>query len=112
MFPKGLGGLGNMGQLMKQALDLKANMERLKDELANARVDASAGGGMVTVSMNGKMEVLALHIDREIVNPNDPEMLETLVAAAVNEATRKAQELVREKMTGLTGGIDIPGLTS
>ncbi len=112
MFPKGLGGLGNMGQLMKHALDLKANMERLKDELGNARVEASAGGGMVTVEMNGKMEVLSLHIDREIVNPDDPEMLETLVAAAVNEATRKAQELVRDKMSELTGGLDIPGLTS
>jgi len=112
MFPKGLGGLGNMGQLMKQALDLKANMERLKEELGNARVEASAGGGMVTVAMNGKMEVLSLHIDREIVNPDDPEMLETLVAAAVNEATRKAQELVRDKMSELTGGLDIPGLTS
>ncbi len=112
MFPKGLGGLGNIGQLMKHALDLKANMERLKDELGNARVEASAGGGMVTVEMNGKMEVLSLHIDREIVNPDDPEMLETLVAAAVNEATRKAQDLVRDKMSELTGGLDIPGLTS
>jgi DNA-binding YbaB/EbfC family protein len=112
MFPKGLGGLGNMGQLMKQALDLKANMERLKDELGEARVEASAGGGMVTVTMNGRMEVLALNIDREIINPDDPEMLATLVSAAVNEATRKAQEMVREKMTTLTGGIDIPGLTS
>ncbi len=112
MFPKGLGGLGNIGQLMKHALDLKANMERLKDELGNARVEASAGGGMVTVEMNGKMEVLSLHIDREIVNPDDPEILETLVAAAVNEATRKAQDLVRDKMSELTGGLDIPGLTS
>lgn len=112
MFPKGLGGLGNMGQLMKQALDLKANMERLKDELAAERVEASAGGGMVTVAMNGKMEVLSIKIDPEVINPAEPEILETLVAAAVNEATRLAQDRVREKMSTITGGLDIPGLTS
>jgi hypothetical protein len=62
--------------------------------------------------MNGKMEAQSIKIDPEIINRDDPEMLETLVAAAVNEATRKAQELVKEKMGELTGGIDIPGLTS
>ena len=67
---------------------------------------------MVTVVINGKMEVQSIKIDPEIINRDDPEMLETLVAAAVNEATRKAQDLVREKMGELTGGIDIPGLTS
>ena len=112
MFPKGFGGLGNMGQLMKQALDLKANMERLKEALANERVEASAGGGMVRVVMNGKMEVLSLKIERDVINPEDPEMLETLVSAAINEATRLAQDRVKEKMTELTGGLDIPGLTS
>jgi hypothetical protein len=112
MFPKGFGGLGNMGHLMKQALDLKANMERLKESLANERVEASSGGGMVTVVMNGKMEVLSLKIERDIIDPAEPEMLETLVAAAVNEATRLAQDRVREKMSEFTGGLDIPGLTS
>lgn len=112
MFPKGLGGLGNMGQLMRQALDLKANMERLKEDLANERVEASAGGGMVTVAMNGKMEVLSIKIDPEVINAAEPEILETLVAAAVNEATRLAQERVKDKMSELTGGLDIPGLTS
>ncbi len=112
MFPKGLGGLGDMGNLFKQAMSLKQNMEQLKEQLANERVEASAGGGMVTVVLNGKMEVLSVKIDPEIIDRDDPEMLETLVAAAVNEGTRKAQELVRDKMTELTGGIDIPGLTS
>jgi len=97
---------------MRQALDLKANMERLKDELAAERVEASAGGGMVTVAMNGKMEVLSIKIDPEVINPAEPEILETLVAAAVNEATRLAQDRVREKMSTITGGLDIPGLTS
>lgn len=112
MFPKGLGGLGNMGNLLKQAMELRQNMEQLKETLAAMTVEASAGGGMVTVVINGKMEVQSIKIDPEIINRDDPEMLEALVAAAVNEATRKAQDLVREKMGELTGGIDIPGLTS
>lgn len=112
MFPKGLGGLGDMGNLFKHAMSLKQNMEQLKESLANERVEASSGGGMVTVLINGKMEVLSVKIDPEIINRDDPEMLETLVAAALNDATRKAQELVKDKMTQLTGGIDIPGLTS
>ena len=112
MFPKGLGGLGDMGNLFKQAMSLRQNMEQLKEALANERVEGSSGGGMVTVVINGKMEVLSVKIDRDVINPDDPEMLETLVAAAMSEATRKAQDLVREKMTALTGGIDIPGLTS
>ena len=105
MFPKGLGGLGNMGNLLKQAMDLRQNMEQLKEALANERVEASAGGGMVTVVINGKMEVQSIKIDPEIINRDDPEMLETLIAAAVNEGNRKAQDLVKEKMTELTGGI-------
>ncbi len=112
MLPKGLGGLGDIGNMMKHALELKSNMERLKETLAAERVEGSSGGGMVTVLMSGRLEVLSVKIDPEIVNPEDPEMLETLVAAAMNEANRKAQEMVKEKMTELTGGIDIPGITS
>lgn len=112
MLPKGLGGLGDLGNMMKHAMDLKSNLEKIKESLAEERIEASAGGGMVTVVMNGKLEVLSMSIDREIINPEEPEMLETLVAAAMNEANRKAQELVKGKMTELTGGIDIPGLTS
>ncbi len=112
MLPKGLGGLGDIGNMMKHALELKSNMERLKETLAAERIEGSSGGGMVTVVMSGRLEVLSVKIDPEIVNPEDPEMLETLVAAAMNEANRKAQEMVKEKMTELTGGIDIPGITS
>ncbi len=112
MLPKGLGGLGDIGNMMKHAMDLKSNLEKLKESLAEERVEASAGGGMVTLVMSGKLEVLSISIDPEIIDPEDPEMLETLVAAAMNEANRKAQEKVKEKMTELTGGIDIPGLTS
>ena len=112
MLPKGLGGLGDIGNMMKHAMDLKSNMESLKAALAEERIEASSGGGMVTVVMSGKLEVISVKIDPEIINPEDPEMLETLVAAALNEANRKAQEMVKEKMTELTGGMDIPGLTS
>ena len=111
MLPKGLGGLGDIGNMMKHALELKSNMERLKETLAAERIEGSSGGGMVTIVMSGRLEVLSVKIDPEIVNPEDPEMLETLVAAAMNEANRKAQEMVKEKMNELTGGIDIPGLT-
>ncbi len=112
MLPKGLGGLGDFGNMLKQAMELKANMEKLKETLADERVEASAGGGMVTVVINGKMEVQSVKIDPELINPEDPEMLETMVAAAINEANRKAQEMVHERMSDLTGGIDIPGITS
>ncbi|SRR5690606_22536355 len=112
MLPKGLGNLGNMGQMMKQAMELKGRMEEIKENLANERIEASSGGGMVNVVVNGKMELVELKIDPEVITKDDPEMLETLVRSAVNEGVRKAHEHVKNKMTELTGGIDIPGLTS
>lgn len=112
MLPKGLGGLGDFGNMMKKALELKANMEKIKESLGDERIEASSGGGMVTVVINGKLEVQSVKIDPELINPDDPEMLETMVAAALNEANRKAQELVHQKMSELTGGLDIPGITS
>lgn len=112
MLPKGLGGLGDFGNMMKQALELKANMEKLKESLSQELVQGTSGGGMVTVVVNGKMEVQSVKIDPEIINPDDPGMLETLVAAAMNEANQKAQDLVKQKMSELTGGLDLPGLTS
>ena len=109
MFPKGIGDLGGM---MKHAMSLKANLDELKETLGNERIEASSGGGMVTVIMTGKQEIISIKIDPEIIDKEDPEMLETLVQAAANEAIRKVQELVKDKMTDLTGGIDIPGITS
>ncbi len=108
MLPK---GIGNFSGLIKQAMDVKGKIEELKENLGNETVEASAGGGMVTVVMNGKFEILSLKVDPEVISPDDPEMLETLVKAAINEGVRKTQELVKEKMTEITGGIDIPGLT-
>jgi DNA-binding YbaB/EbfC family protein len=108
VFPK---GLGNISHLLKQAMNAKEKIEELRQSLGNEVVEASAGGGMVTVTMNGRFEVLSLKFDREVVNPEDPEMLETLTMAALNEAVRKAQEVVRVKMMEITGGLEIPGLT-
>jgi len=108
VFPKGLGDLGG---LMKQAMQMKGKMEALKEQLADETIEASSGGGMVTIAVNGKMEVLSVKIDPEIIDKDQPEMLETLVQAAMNEVIQKAQELIKRKMTELTGGVDIPGLT-
>ncbi len=109
MLPK---GLGNLGSMMKHALELKGKMEGVKEQLATEQIEASSGGGMVTVVVNGKMELISLSIDPDIIDKDDPEMLETLIRAAVNEGVSKAHELVQAKMTELTGGMDIPGLTS
>lgn len=109
MFPK---GLGNLSQLLKQAMNAKEKIEELRQSLGNEVIEASAGGGMVTVTLNGRFEVLAIKVDPEIVNPDDTEMLETLLLAAMNEGVRKVQELVKAKMVEITGGLEIPGLTA
>jgi hypothetical protein len=109
MFPK---GIGNISGIFQQAMNLRENIEQLKDELANERVEATAGGGMVTIVMTGKQEVLSIDIEPELINADDPEMLETLLKAAVNEANRKVHEVVKQRMSTLTGGLDIPGITS
>jgi len=108
---KGLGDLGNLGNIFKQAMNMKAKVEELKEKLADERVEATAGGGMVTVVMNGKFEVDSVAIDPDVIDREDPEMLETLVRAAMNEGVRKVQDLVKERMSEVAGGIDIPGLT-
>jgi len=108
---KGLGDLGKLHTLVQQARQMKEQIETLKEKLGVERVEASAGGGMVTVTMNGKFEVVAVKIEPEVINKDDAEMLETLVRAATNDAVRKVQELVKAKMTELTGGLEIPGLT-
>lgn len=83
---------------------------QLQEELAARTVEATAGGGMVTVTVNGKFEVMALKIDREVVNAEDVEMLQDLIMAAVNEGVRKAQEMAAAEMGKVTGGMQIPGL--
>jgi hypothetical protein len=101
-----------IGELMRQAQKLQAKMAKIQEEMAEKTVEGSAGGGMVTVIANGKQEILSVKIDSEVVDPNDIEMLQDLVVAAVNDAIKKAQEMVASEMNKLTGGlgIDIPGL--
>jgi len=101
-------GFGNM---MKEAQKLQAQLEALREEVAKKKVEATAGGGMVTVEANGNQEIVSIKIDREVINPEDAQMLEDLVLAACNEALRKSRELVQAEMGKLTGGLRIPGLT-
>ena len=102
---------GGMGNLMKQAQQMQQKMMKLQEEIAQRTLDASVGGGMVTVTVNGKSEVLRIKIEPQVVDPNDVEMLEDLIVAGVNEALRKAQEMMAEEMSKLTGGLKIPGLS-
>ena len=102
----------NIAQIMKQAQKMQEQMARVQDELANKTVEATAGGGMVTVTANGRQEILAVKISPEVINPQDSAMLEDLVTAAVNEALRSARELLQEEMTKITGGLRIPGLST
>lgn len=99
------------GNLMKEAQRLQQQMQELQEQVAQKKVQATAGGGMVTVEVNGRQEVLAIKIDPEVINREDPQMLEDLVLAACNEALRKSRELVQQELGKLTGGLKIPGLT-
>jgi hypothetical protein len=105
----GFGG-GNMQKMMKQVQKMQSDMARLQEELAGKSVEASSGGGMVTVVVNGKQEVMSIKVNPEVVDPEDVEMLEDLLVAAVKEAMRKSQEMVSEEMNKITGGLKIPGL--
>jgi DNA-binding YbaB/EbfC family protein len=100
-----------MANMMKQAQKLQAQMLKLQEELAEKTVESSSGGGMVTVVANGRQQVVSIKIEREVVDPEDVEMLQDLIQAAVNDALSKAQEMVSSEMSKLTGGLNIPGLT-
>ncbi len=101
---------GNMNKMMKQVQKMQAQMAKLQEELEEREVEASAGGEAVTVKVNGKQEVLEITIKPDVVDPEDVEMLEDLVLAAVNEALRTSQEMVSSEMGKITGGMNIPGL--
>jgi hypothetical protein len=98
------------GNILKQAQQMHAKIAQLQEEMAEKTVEASAGGGMVNIVMNGKQQIVSLRIDPEVVNREDIEMLQDLIAAAVNEAIRKSQEMMTEEMKKITGGLSIPGL--
>ena len=101
---------GGLGQMMKQAQKMQAQIMKIQEEMGERSVEASAGGGMVTVTANGKQEILSIRIEPEVVDPEEVEMIQDLVAAAVNEALKKAQEMVAEEMAKVTGGMQLPGL--
>ena len=103
--------MGNMGAMMKQAQKLQKKMLKMQEELKTKTVEATAGGGMVTVIANGSQKIESIAIEKEVVDPEDVEMLEDLILAAVNDALNKSQEMVSSQMNKLTGGMNIPGLT-
>ena len=97
-----------LNNLMKQAQQMQGRVKKLQEEAGNKTVEASSGGGMVTVVANGRQEVLSIKIDKSVVDPNDLDMLQDLVTAAVNEALRKSQDLMKEEMGRLTSGMGLP----
>lgn len=99
-----------LGDIMREAQKLQAEMQRMQEEAKKKTVEASAGGGMVTVVANGANELVSIKIEKDVVNPDDVEMLQDLILAASNEALRRAQQMVSEEMSKLTGGLQIPGL--
>ncbi|MEA2130278.1 MAG: nucleoid-associated protein EbfC [Solirubrobacteraceae bacterium] len=100
----------NMNQMLKQVQKMQQDMMAAQEQLANETVQASAGGGMVTVTVTGDLVVKDIRIDPDAIDPEDPELLQDMVLAAVNEALRQAQELAAKKMGGLTGGLDLGAL--
>ena len=100
-----------MGNMMKQAQKLQAKMMRLQDELAEKTIESTAGGGMIKVVANGKQQIVTIQIEKEVVDPDDVEMLQDLIMAAVNDALTKSQEMVSAEMAKLTGGLSIPGIS-
>lgn len=108
---KGFNGIpGNLQEMMKQAQKMQERLRKAQEEAELLLAEASAGGGVVTARANGKMQIAALTIKPEVVNPDDVEMLQDLVTAAINEALAKVQVQMKAEMSKVTGGIDIPGL--
>ena len=104
------GKMPDLNALMKQAQKLQSKMLEMQGELGNRTVSAQAGGGMVEATANGRQELVSLRIDPEVVNPEDVDLLQDLILAAVNEALNRAREMMAQEMSKLTGGMQIPGL--
>jgi len=102
--------MAGIGKFLKQAQKMQKDMAKIQAEMADKTVEAAAGGGMVTVIANGNQEITSIKIEKEVVDPDDIEMLENLVVAAINEGLRKSKEMASEEMGKLTGGMNIPGL--
>jgi DNA-binding YbaB/EbfC family protein len=102
--------MNNFQNLLKQAQKMQARVSQMQAELADRKVEATAGGGMVTAVVNGRQELVALKLEREVVNADDVEMLEDLILAAVNEAMSRAGDVAAEEMRKITGGLNLPGI--
>ncbi len=100
----------DMNQIMKQAQHFQQKLAVLQQELGNRTATSTVGGGMVQATVNGRHELVELKVDKEVINPDDPDMLRDLIMAAVNDAGKKARDMVQSEMSKLTGGINIPGL--
>ncbi len=100
----------SMANLQRMAMQMQQNMEKVQQELAEARLEGSAGGGVVSAVVTGKGELVGVKIDPSAVDPNDVDMLQDLVVAAVNEALRAAREMGEQKMSSVTGGLRLPGM--
>ncbi len=100
----------NMNQMMKQVKKMQQQMEKAQEELKTKTVETSAGGGMITVVANGQKEILSINIKQEVVDPDDVEMLQDLVLAAVNDALKQVDDMVSKDLGKYTGGLNLPGL--
>jgi len=104
------GGMGNMQKMMKQMQKMQKDMAKAQEELAEKTIEGTAGGGMVTVVVNGQKEIISVNIKEEVVDPEDIEMLQDLVLAATNDALKKMEELTNDTMGQFTKGLNMPGL--
>ena len=103
-------GYGNMGNMAKMAQQLQADMAKAQEDIAAMVLEGTAGGGAVTATVNGKGEVMSITLDKEVVDPEDVEMLQDLITAAVNDGVHRVQEAAADRMARVTGGMNIPGL--
>ncbi len=103
-------GMPNMGNLMKQAQQFQAKMAKMQEELGEKTIEASAGGGMVSVVANGRQEIISISIETEVIDPEDAEMLQDLILAAVNDALTRAKNMMNEEMGKLTQGLNLPNV--
>ncbi len=114
---KGLGGLGNLGNLagvgnlMKQVQDMQSKLAEIEDELAQETIEATAGGGMIMAVANGRQELLSIVIEPELLVPEELDILQDMIVAAANQALENSREIRTERLSKLTGGLKIPGLT-
>ena len=109
---KGMGNLGGMmKQMQNQAVDMQKKMGEIQESLKERVIETSSGGGMVTVHVNGRQDLLSVKIDKEVIDPDDVQMLEDLILAAVSQGMKKSQEMYQEEMNKLTGGMNMPGLS-